>query len=94
MGEMYGEIGEANVKCIDLLSDSQSTKSLAKNPVFHGKSKHIRAKWHFIRKRVELGMVKLVDVRTEFMGADMMTKSVGPAVLKVNMKLIGMFGSG
>ena len=28
---------------------------------------------------------------TEFMGADMMTKSVGPAVPKVNMKLIGMF---
>ena len=36
-------------------------------------------------------MVRLVDVRTEFMGADMMTKSVGPVVLKVNMKLIGMF---
>ena len=35
-------------------------------------------------------MVRLVDVRTEFMGADMMTKSVGPAVPKVNMKLIGM----
>ena len=46
---------------------------------------------HFIRQRVELGMVRLVDVRTEFMGADMMTKSVGPVVFKVNMKLIGMF---
>ena len=26
-------------------------------------------------------MVKLVDVRTELMGADMLTKAVGPAVL-------------
>ena len=93
-GEMYGESGEANVKCIDLLTDSQSAKSLAENPVFHGRSKHIRAKWHFIRKRVELRMVKLIDVGTEFMGADMMTKLVGPAVLKVNMKLIGMIKSG
>ena len=92
---MYGESGEANVKCIDLLTDSQSALSLAENPVFHGRSKHIRAKWHFIHKRVELGMVKLVDVvRTELMGVHMMTKSVGPAVLKVNMKLIGMFKSG
>ena len=56
-GEMYGESGKAKVKCIDLLTDSQSAKSLAKNPVFHGRSKPIRAKWHFIRKRVELGMV-------------------------------------
>ena len=40
------------------------------------------------------GFLKLVDVRTEEMGADMMTKAVGPAVLGVNMKLIGMFKSG
>ena len=90
-GEVYGVNGSVNVKCIDLLTDSQSAKSLAENLVFHGRSKHIRAKWHFIRNRVELGMVRLVDVMTEFMGADMMTKSVGPVVLKVNMKLIGMF---
>ena len=35
-------------------------------------------------------MVKLTDVRTELMGADMLTKAVGPAVLAVNMRLIGM----
>ena len=59
-----------------------------------GRSKHIRAKWHFIRKRVELGMVKLIDVRPELMGADMLTKAVRPVVLAVNMKLIGMSKSG
>ena len=88
-GEMYGAIGEARGRCIELLTDSQSAKCLAENPVYHGRSKHIRAKWHFIRKRVELGLVKLVDVRTEQMGADMLTKAVGPAVLVVNMGLIG-----
>ena len=35
--------------------------------------------------------VKLFDVRTESMGADMMTKAVGPSILAVNMKLVGMF---
>ena len=35
-------------------------------------------------------MVKLVDVRIEQMGADMLTKAVGPAVQAVNMRLIGM----
>ena len=35
-------------------------------------------------------MVKLTDVRTEFMVADMLIKAVGPAVLAVNMRLIGM----
>ena len=52
--EMYRDIGEkkAVVKCIDLLTDSQSAKSLAENPVYHGRSKHILAKWHFSRQRV------------------------------------------
>ena len=89
-GEMYASGGVVKAKCIDMRTDSQSAKSLAENPVYHGRSKHIRAKWHFIRRRVEMGMVRLVDVRTELMGADMMTKSVGPAVLGVDRKLIGM----
>ena len=94
--EMYKDIGEekAMVKCIDLLTDGQSAKSLAENPVYHGRSKHIMAKWHFIRQRVSKGLIKLFDVRTESMGADMMTKAVGPSVLAVNMKLIGMHKTG
>ena len=63
---------------------------MAENPVHHRRNKHIGWKWHFIRKRVELGVVKLVDVRTELMGANILTKAVGPAVLGVHMKLIGM----
>ena len=82
------------VECIDLLTDSQSAKSLAENPVYHGRSKHILAKWHFIRQRVTKGLVKLFDVRTESIGANMMTKAVGPSVLAVNMKLIGMHKCG
>ena len=89
-------IGEKKgvVKCIDLMTDSQSAKSLAENPVYHGRCKHVLAKWHFIRQRVTKGLIKPFDVRTESMGADMMTKAVGPSVLAVNMKLIGMHKSG
>ena len=81
-------------KRIDVMIDSQSAKSLAENPIYHGRSKHILAKWHYIRQRVSKGYIKLFDVRTESMGADMMTKAVGPSILGVNMNLIGMFKSG
>ena len=81
-------------KRIDVMIDSQSAKSLAGNPVYHGPSKHILAKWHYIRQRVSKGYIKLFDVRTESMGAYMMTKAVGPSILGVNMNLIGMFKSG
>ena len=47
-GEMYGTGGDSKVQCIDLLTHNQSTKSLAENPVYYGRSKHIRDKWHYI----------------------------------------------
>ena len=74
--EMYRDIGKTKVKvkCIDLMTDSQSAKSLAENPVYHGRSKHILAKWHFIRQRVTKGWIQVDNVRPEFMGADMLTK--------------------
>ena len=89
--EMYRDIGKKKVmvKCIDLMTDSQSAKSLAENSVYHGLSKHI-----LFRQRVTKGWIKLFDVRTELMGAHLMTKAVGPSVLAVNMKLIGMSKSG
>ena len=43
-----------------------------------------------MRERVKFGQVKLEDVRTAYMAADMLTKSVGPAILAVDRKLIGM----
>lgn len=49
----------------------------------------VRAKWHFVRERVQIGHIKLQDVRTESIVTDMLTKSIGPAILTVNMKLIG-----
>lgn len=67
---------------------------LVESPVYHGRSKYIKAKWQFIRKRVEMVIVKLADVRIELVGADLMTKAVGQAVLAVNMRLIGTFKSG
>jgi hypothetical protein len=38
--------------------DSKSALSLAKNPVFHERSKHIRVRYHFIRGCLEEGSIK------------------------------------
>ena len=58
--------------------------------VYHGRSTHILAKWHFIRELVAMEQVTLKDVRTEKMGEDMLTKVAGPSVINVNVTSIGM----
>ena len=76
-----------------LLGYSQSPLKLAMNPVFHQRSKHICIKYHFLRVRVEEGLIELCKVETCLNAFDMMTKNVGVGVLKMCKGLIGMVGS-
>jgi len=64
---------------VELKMDSKSALALAKNPVFHEKSKHIRIKYHFLRSCLEDGTIKAEHVSTTDQLADILTKSLGKA---------------
>lgn len=57
------------IKC-----DNTSTIKLSKNPVFHGRCKHIGVKYHFLRDLVGKGIVELKHVGTKEQVADIFTK--------------------
>ena len=42
-----------------IMCDNSSTIQLSKNPVFHGKSKHMDVRFHFLRDLVNDGVVEL-----------------------------------
>jgi len=44
-------------KPLKLNIDNKSAIKLAKNPIAHGKSKHIETRFHFIREQVTKGMI-------------------------------------
>ena len=44
--------------------DSQSAIMLAKNPMFHEKTKHIAVKYHFIQDVLQNKQIELVKVHT------------------------------
>jgi hypothetical protein len=56
--------------------DSGSALALAKNPVFHERSKYIRIKYHFIWSCLEEGSVKASHISTEDQLVDILTKSL------------------
>lgn len=72
-----------------IMCDNSSTIQLSKNPVFHGKSKHIDVKFHFLRDLVNNGVIKLSYCASENQTADIMTK---PLKLEQFEKLRGMLG--
>ncbi|KAF5759181.1 putative RNA-directed DNA polymerase [Helianthus annuus] len=59
-----------------ILCDNKSTISLAKDPVYHGKSKHIRVKYHFIRELIKNDEVEVRFCTTKEQAADILTKAL------------------
>nr|KYP66838.1 Retrovirus-related Pol polyprotein from transposon TNT 1-94 [Cajanus cajan] len=76
---------------VELLVDSKSAIDLAKNPVSHGRSKHIDTKYHFLRDQVSKGRIKLKHCRTEVQLADIMTKSLKIERFRELRESLGVF---
>lgn len=65
-----------DMKPLTLEIVNKSAISLAKNPISHGRSKHIETKFHFIREQVTNGMIELQYCPTELQLADGFTKAM------------------
>ena len=69
--------------------DNNSTIQLSKNSVFHGRSKHIDIRFHFLRDLTRDKIVKLSYCNSQEQVADIMTK---PLKLEQFLKLRSMLG--
>jgi hypothetical protein len=59
---------------IFIFGDNTAAIALAKNPVFHQRTKHIDIKHHFLREHIKAGTIKLFYVDTKQNVADVLTK--------------------
>jgi hypothetical protein len=63
-------------KLIVVHCDSQSTIYLAKNRMYHEKTRHINVKYHFILEIISHGLVSVKKITTTKNHIDMLTKSM------------------
>ncbi|MCH82412.1 gag-pol polyprotein [Trifolium medium] len=61
---------------IQLLVNNKSAINLARNPITHGRSKHIETRFHFIRDQVSKRKIVLSHCPTEEQEADILTKGL------------------
>jgi hypothetical protein len=57
-----------------LMCDNTSAISVAKNPVFHKKMRHVERRQHFLRYHVEKGDIEMRYIDTERQLANIFTK--------------------
>ncbi|GKD34806.1 hypothetical protein Tco_1250315 [Tanacetum coccineum] len=91
-----GVLEELNLKMEEktvINYDNTSAIKLSRNPVFHGRCKHIGVRFHFLRDLVSDGVIELEHCGTKEQVADIFTK---PLYCEVFMKLSaeGVFTQG
>lgn len=87
---VLGEIGEEDEDCILIKCDNNSAIQLSKNPVHHGRSKHIEVRFHYLRELTKEGKVKLIHCGTQDQVADIMTKPLKLDTFKKLKKMMGI----
>ncbi len=73
---------------LDVFCDNQSAIFISENLVNNNRSKHIDIRFHFIREKIQEGLVNLSHIATELNMADIFTK---PLTTEVFTRLRSMF---
>jgi hypothetical protein len=82
MARLLGELLEREPDVVELKVDSKSALTLARNPVFHERSKHIDLRYHFIRNCLAEGAVSTTYINT----VDQLTCILMKALVRVKFQ--------
>lgn len=80
--ELLGEIQGTECGKVSIMIDNKSAIALSKNPVFHGRSKHIHRRYHFICECVDSELIKVHHIAGTKQRADILTKALGKLKFK------------
>jgi hypothetical protein len=84
------EVTGVSSEAVTIKIDNVSAIKSAKNPISHGRSKHIELRYHYLRDQVTKGLLKLEHCRSEVQVADVLTKSVQVEVFKRLRDMMGI----
>uniref|UniRef100_A0A0D3APR0 Uncharacterized protein n=1 Tax=Brassica oleracea var. oleracea TaxID=109376 RepID=A0A0D3APR0_BRAOL len=75
---------------ITIRIDNQPAIALTRNPVFHGRSKHIHSSYHFITECVGRELIEVDHVPGSEQNAEILIKALGRIKFKEMRDFIGM----
>lgn len=87
---LLNDLGIADAGDITVYNDNLSALKLAENSTFHGRSKHIDVRYHFIRDALKGRLLKMEHLPTEEMPADMLTKGLSRAKHVSCIQMLGL----
>nr|GEX53358.1 putative RNA-directed DNA polymerase [Tanacetum cinerariifolium] len=79
--KLVSEIGLPPKESIRIMSDNKAAIQISENLVQHDRTKPVEVDRHFIKEKLEAGIIKLPFVKSEDQLANILTKAVGIVIL-------------
>lgn len=84
------ELGLEKLENVTIFNDNQGAGEIARNPVYHERSKHIDVCYYFVREALSNHSIKLDYKPTKQMIADVLTKTLSHAKQKFCAQELGL----
>ncbi|GJY47612.1 retrovirus-related pol polyprotein from transposon TNT 1-94 [Tanacetum coccineum] len=86
---MLKELHMEQEDATEIYVDNKSAIDLAKNPVYHDRSKHINTRYHFIRECIARKDVRVIHTSSEDQVADIFTKPLNEREFSRQIMMLG-----
>jgi hypothetical protein len=73
---LYQELGLTQRHPTVIKCDNTGAVQIAKNPIFHKRTKHINSRFHWVREKVQAGRFDAIIIRDKDQTADVLTKAL------------------
>lgn len=90
MKNLFSKITGEFLGPVTIYIENKLAIDLAKNPVFHARSKHIDIRYHFIRECIEKGEIEVKHICSEKQHAYVLTKSFASFKFEKMRNLLGV----
>ncbi|MCO5595705.1 hypothetical protein L7F22_049751 [Adiantum nelumboides] len=87
---LMADLGVRQDTANTIYTDNQSALAVARNIVFHARTKHIEVHYHYVRERLSAGEISLAYVPTQDNLAYLFTKALSREKLEAFRKALGL----